>query len=412
MSRNRFRDSDGDYGHSWVVAEALLSGPKTLAEIIDYFHSYLQFAGLFTASLRARQGRRGKRTERKVKNAIRMASARGWITQESDRYSLTSAGQAEAEKILVDMRRARAMLAKSLEPITVSKVSLAVHFLLAAIKLPAAILSGSVALLNDGIDTLLDGASSILVFLGIRWDRERASNIALVAFMLGIGGWTLYEAIASFFKPSSLTVDWLAVSAALISAILCAGLWAYQRFVGLRAGSPALITQSVDSRNHVVVAVGVLAGLSASLLRFPWLDRIVGLIIALLIIKSAVELLTEILRARGGAEIDLTRYRFGPAERYQGFRNRNFRSWLLFYIGERESLDRDTLLEEVVRTLDFRQMPTLRELGVADAHSFTTEKVNASLGALVDEGLVTDSPKLELTHAGRTAIKRRLGRSV
>jgi len=310
------------------------------------------------------------------------------------------------------MRRARAVIAKSLEPITVSKVSLVVHLLLAALKLPAAVLSGSVALLNDGIDTLLDGASSILVFLGIRWDREQTANIALVVFMLGTGGWTLYEAIAGLFKPASLTVDWLAVSAALISAILCAGLWAYQRYVGLRAGSPALITQSVDSRNHVIVAVGVLAGLGASLLRFPWLDRVVGLIIALLILKSAVELLIEIVRSRGEEEIDLSRYRFGPAERYQGFRNRGFRSWLLFYIGKREPLNRDTMVEEVVQTLDFRQVPTLRELGVAEAHAFTAEHVREVLGTLIDEGLVVDRAELQLTDAGRTAVKRRRGLSV
>ena len=50
-------------------------------------------------------------------------------------------------------------------------------------------------------------------------------------------------------------------------------LWSYQRHVGLRSGSVALITQSVDSRNHVIVALGVTAGLIASLLRFAFWIR-------------------------------------------------------------------------------------------------------------------------------------------
>ena len=410
MSRTRSVDAKGDYGHAWVVAEALLSGAKTAEEIADYFHSYLRFAGLFTASLRFQQRERKERKHCVVEGAIRTASERGWIECTGDRFALTSVGQLEAEKMLADMRRARALLAKANEPITVSKVSLVVHFLLAALKLPAALLSGSVALLNDGIDTLLDGMSSILVFLGIRWNHERGANIALVAFMLVTGVWTAYEAVASFFRPASLAVDWLAVAAALVSAALCAGLWAYQRVIGLRAASPALITQSVDSRNHVVVAVGVLAGLFASLLRFPWLDRVVGLVVALLILKSAVELLIEIVRSQGEEEIDLTRYRFGPAERYEGFRNRRFRTWLLSFIAERAPIDRDALVKEIVQTLDFRQMAALHELGIAEARSLTAEDVGQSLDTLIRDGLVSDGAPLELTTEGHRTLRRRLGR--
>ena len=411
MSRHELTDGKRDYGHAWVVAEALLSGPKTADEIADYFHSYLQFAGLFATSLRFRRSDRKDRTRRVVADALRAASERGWIQLEGNQYGLTADGQVDAEKILVDMRRTRALLRRAAEPSTVSKVSLGVHFLLAALKLPAALLSGSVALLNDGFDTLLDGVSSVLVFLGIRWNYERIANIALVCFMLGTGSWTLYQAIDSFFRPASLMVDWLAVVATLISAVLCAGLWVYQRFVGIRAASPALITQSVDSRNHVIVATGVLAGLIASLLRFPWLDRSVGVVVALLILGSALELLSEILRSRGGNEIDLTRYRFGLAKRYEGFRSRQFRAWLLFIIHENEPIDRDALADSLVRTLDFRQMPTLEALGVAEARSLTRRDVDTSLDEIIGEGLVAGDSNLSLTPAGYKAMRRRLGRT-
>ena len=73
------------------------------------------------------------------------------------------------------------------------------------------------------------------------------------------------------------------------------GLWVYQRYVGLRSGHLALITQSVDSHNHVIVAAGVTAGLVAALLRYLLLDTLVGLATALLILKSAVELAVETL---------------------------------------------------------------------------------------------------------------------
>ena len=90
--------------------------------------------------------------------------------------------------------------------------------------------------------------------------------------------------------------SWFTFLATLLSAVFCVGLWVHQRYVGLRSGHLALITQSVDSRNHVIVAAGVTAGLVAALLRYPLLDTLVGLAVALLILKSAVELAVEILR--------------------------------------------------------------------------------------------------------------------
>jgi len=62
---------------------------------------------------------------------------------------------------------------------------------------------------------------------------------------------------------------------ATLPGLICLVLYVYQAFVGLRSGQLALITQSVDSRNHVIVAAGVTAGLVASLLQFGLLDTLV-----------------------------------------------------------------------------------------------------------------------------------------
>jgi hypothetical protein len=88
---------------------------------------------------------------------------RGWVVREGERYALTPVGREEAEKPLADMRRTHALLRKLAQPQTVSQIGLVVHWSLAALKLPAALLSGSVGLLNDATDTLLDGLSSALV---------------------------------------------------------------------------------------------------------------------------------------------------------------------------------------------------------------------------------------------------------
>jgi len=127
-----------------------------------------------------------------------------------------------------------------------------------------------------------------------------------------------------------------------MSALVCLALWIYQRYVGLRSGSLALITQSVDSRNHVIVAASVTAGLVASLLRFPrfpLLDTLVGLAVAVLILKSAVELAVETVRSLGEDEMDLSRYKMGLAGWYEQFRQAHMRDWML-YLVEKQGIER------------------------------------------------------------------------
>jgi len=243
-SDRRYRE----YGQSWEIAAALWDGPRTPSEIVDNFQSYIRLLGFFNVT--GRMERRHERMAKRIEEALENLITRGWVMQQGEYYALTLLGREEAAKPLADMRRTRALLQKLVQPQTVSKVGLAVHLGLAALKLPAGLLSGSVGLLNDGLDTLLDGLSSLLVYFGFR-------------------------------------LDWFAFLAAAISALVCFVLWAYQRYVGLRSGSLALITQSVDSRNHVIVAASVTVGLIALLLRFPLLDTLVGLAVAVLILKSA-----------------------------------------------------------------------------------------------------------------------------
>jgi divalent metal cation (Fe/Co/Zn/Cd) transporter len=69
------------------------------------------------------------------------------------------------------------------------------------LKPPAALLSGSVGLLNDATDTLLYGFSSSVVYFGIRLHRERAVSLVLVIVMLATGVAMPYEAGRRFSVP-------------------------------------------------------------------------------------------------------------------------------------------------------------------------------------------------------------------
>jgi hypothetical protein len=406
MTKQNANKQQKEYGQSWEIAAALWDGPKTIPEIAEHFHSYIRLLGFFSVTKRMEQ--RHERMAARIKKAMDALIARGWVVREDERYALTPLGREEASKPLADMRKTRAMLDKLAQPQTVSQVGLGVHLGLAALKLPAALLSGSVGLLNDATDTLLDGLSSVLVYLGLRFDKERAVNIVLVLLMLVTGGFTFYEAVRRFFVPFEPEVDGFTFLATILSALVCWALYLYQRSVGVRSGSLALITQSVDSRNHVIVAVSVTAGLVASLLHFPLLDMLVGLGVAVLILKSAVELAVETIRALGEEGTDLSRYEMGLAGWYERFRQAQLQNWLLYLVNRQSIRTRDALITQARQSLDFSDNPMLRELGIHQLPR-TDALIEHSVTALFERGWVAeDGARLHITDAGRAYLVRQM----
>jgi hypothetical protein len=265
-------------------------------------------------------------------------------------------------------------------------------------------------LLNDATDTLLDGLSSVMVYLGLRFDKEWTANAVLVLLMLGTGGFTLHEAVRRFFDPVGPDVDWFTFLAAILSALVCWVLYLYQRFVGLRSGSLALITQSVDSRNHVIVAASVTAGLIASLLRFPLLDTLVGLAVAILILKSAVELVIETVRSFGEDAVDLSRFEIGLAELYDQFRQSQLQDWMLYRVATEGVGTRGELIDQGRQALDFSDHPVLRELGLPQQlRADQTERmIGRSMDELFGRGWLVGDEQLSITGAGREHLHRRM----
>jgi hypothetical protein len=205
-------------------------------------------------------------------------------------------------------------------------------------------------------------------------------------------------------------VDGFTFTAAILSALSCTVLYFYQRFVGLRSGQLALITQSVDSRNHVIVAASVTVGLVASLLQFSLLDTLVGLAVAVLILKSAIELAIETLRSLGEAGVDLSGYKMGLVERYDRLRQTQLRDWMLYIVRSESALTRADLISRAERALDFRGNPALRELGLAEQVR-DRERIERSIAELIERGWLVEEGQLCVTNAGKEHLRRQMART-
>jgi Co/Zn/Cd efflux system component len=259
-----------------------------------------------------------------------------------------------------------------------------------------------VALINDGLDTLLDGLSSLLVYVGARFDKELAINLVLVLVVLVTGGFTFYEAVRRFFVPLAPEVDWFTFLATILSALVCLVLWVYQRFTGLRSGTMALITQSADSRNHVIVAVGVTAGLvAAALLHIALPDTLVGLAIVPLTLKSAAELAIETVRSLGKEEIDLSRFEFRIAVQYEKLQQAQLRDWMLYLVETQAIETRSELVARARQALDFNRIAAVGAMGLVQRQPHVDELIERSLAELFQRGWLAEGERLTVIDLGR-----------
>jgi Co/Zn/Cd efflux system component len=231
------------------------------------------------------------------------------VLEERDgRYHLTPGGREIAEHM---QRVIPAFMKWVFSPETASFFSLVAHVVLSMLKLSIGFLSRSAGLTADGIDNAVDTISSLLVWLGIKHDKEKLVSVFIVITMfVSLGG----VALATFYKtvhPGPIQEGLIAFVVSAICGLIMLGLSSYQYLVGKKRSNFAIMCQAVDSRNHflnsLLVCGGILFSFFAQLWNTPWLfyaDAVASAIIGLMILRGAIELVQEMLKeSEKGAEI-------------------------------------------------------------------------------------------------------------
>ncbi|MBR6594003.1 MAG: cation transporter [Clostridia bacterium] len=181
------------------------------------------------------------------------------------------------------------------------------NLLLFALKLVVGTLSGSVSITADALNNLTDGASSIVTLIGFRLASKPAdeehpygharyeylSALAVAAMIIVIGFELAKTSVEKIFNPSS--VEFSVPVAIVLVCSIAVKLWLclFNKKLGRRINSSALIGTSADSRNDMIATSAVLA---AGLLEyfFGWqIDGYMGLLVALFILYSGAVLVKE-----------------------------------------------------------------------------------------------------------------------
>ncbi|MDR1879484.1 MAG: cation diffusion facilitator family transporter [Tannerellaceae bacterium] len=193
--------------------------------------------------------------------------------------------------------------------IRTSWISTIGNSVLSVAKIVIGLLSGSLAVLGDGIDSATDVVISVVMIFTARvvnrppsrkyvYGYEKAESIAtkilsLIIFYAGIQ--MLLSSVQSIFSTAGKEMPaTVALYVTVFSIVGKLGLALYQSRQGKKIHSSMLIANAKNMRNDVIISAGVLLGLFFTfILELPILDSVTGLVISLFIIKSSVSIFIE-----------------------------------------------------------------------------------------------------------------------
>jgi len=179
-------------------------------------------------------------------------------------------------------------------------VSICGNAIFSLMKITMGILSRSVGLLTDGFHSLVDVASSIMVWVGIKisakppdkthpYGHYKAENIASLfvsLFIIGAGVETAWESIKKIISPEKILTTRITFIVPLISAIGSLFLAEYKRRAGEKISSPSLIAEGVHSRVDSLASAAVFFGILFSSYDILIADPLIGFLISLAIIRE------------------------------------------------------------------------------------------------------------------------------
>lgn len=153
-----------------------------------------------------------------------------------------------------------------------STTGIVINLLLVAGKLAAGLVSGSVSVLADGLNNLMDALGSIITMVGFKLAAKKAdaehpfghgryeylAGLAVAVLVLVIGIELGRTGVVEIIKPSPLSIGPLLLTVLFLSILVKAGMAFFYRRLGVLIDSAALKAVAVDARNDALATGAVL----------------------------------------------------------------------------------------------------------------------------------------------------------
>ena len=186
---------------------------------------------------------------------------------------------------------------------------LALNLLVALAKLGVGMLAGSLAMISDGLHSLLDSASNVVALVGVSVAArpadsdhpyghhrfEMLATLAIAGFMLLALAEIADQAWARLAGSGAPDIGLLAVAVMAVTLAINVGVTLWERREAQKLDSPILLADSRHTLSDVLVSLSVLVSFAFIRLGFGLADVLVTLVIAGFIAYGAWQIVREAL---------------------------------------------------------------------------------------------------------------------
>jgi cation diffusion facilitator family transporter len=192
------------------------------------------------------------------------------------------------------------------EKIKTARLSIFSNTSLIILKLLAGLLSGSVSIISEAIHSGMDLLAAVIAFFSVKMSDtppdlkhpyghgkfENVSGVIEAILIFIAAGWIIYEAIQKILNPSGVENLGVGVAVMAVSAVVNTLVSRKLYQVAKKTESIALEADALHLKTDVYTSAGVAVGLLLIWITgWHFLDPIVAIIVALLIIKESFMLL-------------------------------------------------------------------------------------------------------------------------
>lgn len=187
--------------------------------------------------------------------------------------------------------------------------SIATAVILLVVKAAAWAVSDSASVLSSTLDSLMDIAASVINFFAIRYalmpadddhpfGHTKAEGLAALmqsAFIFGSASMLLLHVFERMLAPQPLHAVPESIGVMVFSTIATILLVLYQRYVWKKTGSLAIKSDSAHYLGDILTSVAVVFALLATYWEVYWLDPVVALLIALVLLYGVIGIAKDAL---------------------------------------------------------------------------------------------------------------------
>ena len=204
------------------------------------------------------------------------------------------------------------------EVIKLSILGIIINLILVIFKIIIGIFSNSVVIIIDGVNNLTDMLSSIITIIGVKVgskkpDKEHPyghgrieylASIIISIIVIVVGVESLKESIEKIISPIHVNYKIISIVILIIFAFIKLFYGRYIKKEGKRLNSNSLIISGVDAISDSVISFSIIVSIIINILFNINLEGYLGIIISILILKTAVSLFKETINNLIGNRAD------------------------------------------------------------------------------------------------------------